>query len=82
MPSACIVAAPLAYAMMAYTCASLLYIVVSSVYLDTPFRDSLSPDQLRIKQDSAQKRAALFASSLALSGGALWLIRPLRSCPL
>ena len=81
MPSACIVAAPLAYAMLAYTCASLMYLTVSSVFLETPFRDSLSTQQLCIKRKSARQRGALFAGSLALSCGALWLLRPLRSCP-
>ena len=69
----------LAYAMSAYSLASLLYILATR-NIGTPLRDSYTAEQLEIKKDSAYKRARIFYMSLAISILILFLIKPFNKC--
>ena len=49
----------LAYAMAVY-CAASLYYIIRTRSVGTPFRDSLTPKQIKIKKESANIRRNIF----------------------
>lgn len=65
----------LAYVASAYLLASAVYLL-STVWIGTPFRDSLTDEQRRIKKNAACVRGASFGAGLALSILVLALWRP------
>ena len=70
----------LAYVSIAYTLACVLYLVlVRWTNVGTPFHDSLWPEQIAIKKQSARKRAVIFWTSVALAVALLAVLRPLRA---
>ena len=73
------VVAALAYAALAYAmaCAGYLLIVRCSG-IGTPFRDSLTPRQEAIKDESARTRAYTFGVAVAVAVLILLLMRPIR----
>lgn len=68
--SVCRVPITLAYLFTAYVIASVLYMVATAC-MGTPFKDSLTPSQLRIKRKAAAARGRIFMHGLL--GGALLL---------
>ena len=63
---------------------ALAYIVTATVYwittrfVGTPFRDSLTEEQERIKQRSARTRGLIFVLSALFAAALLAVTRPLR----
>ena len=69
----------LAYAMLVYVMASIGYILLTRC-VGTPFRDSLTPQQLKIKATSASIRGSIFWGSLCLSILIVWIWSPFQKC--
>ena len=66
----------LAYAATAYLIASLIYLFVSYCCLDTPFRKSLTAEQIRIKTLSAKTRSQVFWGGIIAGIIILWWLKP------
>ncbi len=69
--------AGLAYVALAYLCTSIIYIVVSRC-VGTPFRDSLTDEQLEIMKKSKKTRGCIALVGLLVSICILVAFRPLR----
>ena len=48
--------------------------------IGTPFRDSLTKEQIEIKQKSSGVRKRIFITGIAIGLGLLIIIRPFASC--
>jgi hypothetical protein len=77
--SYCRISVVLAYAMSIYTVASLYYIIRTRS-VGTPFKDSLTPQQLQIKKESAKVRSNIFYQRVGLAFAALLIFRPFSKC--
>ncbi len=77
--SVCKVPVILAYMMTVYTLASLYYIIVAGS-IGTPFKDSLTSDQNKIKADSARVRSLIFSRGVVISAVIVILLRPYELC--
>jgi hypothetical protein len=66
----------LAYLALAYLIASGVYLCASACCLDTPFRKSLTAQQISIKQYSSSVRRKVFLFGLVLAVGILYLWKP------
>ena len=75
----CTISKYLAYAMLAYTFASIYYMVMTR-NIGTPFRDSLTPEQLQIKADAASLRGSIFYQGIGFATVAIYLYQPFESC--
>ena len=75
----CKVSIYLAYAMAVYFISSLYYIVRTR-YVGTPFNDSLTPKQRKIKKESAGVRRNIFYQGIALSAILMFLLKPFKPC--
>ena len=69
----------LAYAMAVYCLASIYYFVRSRS-VGTPFADSLTPEQIEIKNYSASVRKTLFVEGIVLAALVLLFMKPFESC--
>ena len=69
----------LAYFMAAYLMASILYLALTA-NIGTPFKDSLSLEQLKIKRAASKKRSRVFLISFILSGVLLVMSKPFKEC--
>ena len=69
--------AALAYVALAYTLASLGYLVMTRRF-GTPFVDSLTPAQRELKARSAARRRDAFLTAALLATALLLVLRPLR----
>tara|TARA_Y100001970_G_C14041308_1_gene753885 strand:+ start:52 stop:288 length:237 start_codon:yes stop_codon:yes gene_type:complete len=77
--SYCKISIYLAYAMAIYTIASLYYIIRTRS-VGTPFKDSLSEKQLKIKKESAKVRRGIFYQGVGIAFVALLIFRPFSKC--
>jgi hypothetical protein len=77
--SYCRISVVLAYAMSIYTVASIYY-VIRTRSVGTPFKDSLTPQQLQIKKESAKVRSNIFYQGVGLAFAALLIFRPFSKC--
>jgi len=75
----CTVSVYLAYTMTAYFFASIYYLIVSR-FVGTPFYDSLSKKQLKIKQKSVITRRNIFYQGTIISLIGLILFKPFHVC--
>ena len=75
----CFVPYYLAYAMAAYTMASILYISFTR-NIGTPLKDSYTKEQLAIKKKSASKRRKIFYTSLLGAVILLIVTKPFHKC--
>lgn len=66
----------LAYAALAYLIASIIYLLTSACCLETPFKNSLSQEQIQIKVFSAKIRREVFCGSLLVAIIVLLIFRP------
>ena len=73
-------AVDLAYSMLAYIGACVGYLLLTRD-MGTPFMDSLTPEQRRIKEYSVDVRTCAFTKALGITILALILLRPLRRQP-
>lgn len=69
----------LAYLMAAYVFASIYYLIMTRK-VGTPFRDSLTKEQLEIKNKSASVRKNIFFTGIMLGLVLLLIFRPFASC--
>ena len=74
----CKISIYLAYAMLIYTFASVYYLV-RTVNVGTPFKDSLSKEQIIIKK-SADKRRRIFRNGILLGLLYICLAKPFKLC--
>ena len=79
MLTSCKVPIYLAYAMAAYSLASLFY-MVSTRNVGTPLKDSYSKEQLTIKYKSKKVRGNIFYMSLLAAIVILFLVKPFHKC--
>lgn len=66
----------LAYAALAYFIASGVYLFASACCLETPFRNSLTPQQIQIKQFSKNIRGNVFIAGLVIAILILFFWKP------
>ena len=75
----CTISKYLAYGMLVYTFASVYYMIMTR-NIGTPFKDSLSPEQLQIKAGAASLRKSIFYQGISLAAVAIYLYQPFESC--
>lgn len=75
----CEISVYLAYTMAAYFCASIYYLIVSR-FVGTPFYDSLTKAQQKIKSKSANIRRNIFYQGSIISLIGLILFKPFHNC--
>lgn len=75
----CEISIILAYAMSTYIIASLYYLIFTRI-VGTPFNDSLTEEQIKIKNQSANKRRAIFYTGIVFAMGILYFIQPFSEC--
>ncbi len=66
----------LAYAALAYLIASIIYLLTSACCLETPFKNSLTTEQIRIKLFSAKIRREVFCGALVIAIIVLFIFQP------
>ncbi len=69
----------LAYGMAIY-CISSIYYLVRTRSVGTPFKDSLTPKQIKIKKESANIRRNIFYQGIAGSAIILFFFQPFKKC--
>ncbi len=69
----------LAYGMAIYCIASIYYLVRTRS-VGTPFKDSLTPKQIKIKKASANVRRNIFYQGIAGSAIILFFFQPFKKC--
>ena len=75
----CEISVLLAYGMSAYIIASIYYLIFTRA-VGTPFNDSLTQEQISIKNKSAGKRRAVFYTGIILAIGVLYFLQPFNEC--
>lgn len=75
----CKVPVVLAYIMTVYTLASLYYLIMTHD-IGTPFKNTLTPEQLRIKKESARIRGYIFSKGVLLSAISMVILQPYAMC--
>ena len=75
----CIISIYLAYAMAIYCIASIYYLLRTGS-VGTPFKDSLTPKQIKIKKESANVRRNIFYQGIAGSVVILFFFQPFKKC--
>lgn len=76
---ACRISIYLAYTMAVYCIASLFYLIRTKD-IGTPFKDSLSPKQKKIKKESSAKRRSIFIQGIVGGTALLFFFQPFRKC--
>ena len=69
----------LAYGMAIYCIASIYYLVRTRS-VGMPFKDSLTPKQIKIKKESANVRRNIFYQGIAGSAIILFFFQPFKKC--
>jgi len=69
----------LAYGMAIYCIASIYYLVRTRS-VGTPFKNSLTPKQIKIKKESANVRRNIFYQGIAGSAIILFFFQPFKKC--
>lgn len=75
----CVVSVYLAYAMSVYCLASIYYFVITRS-IGTPFKDSLTEKQIKIKRESTKKRKTIFLQGLGAGIVLMILTQPFNKC--
>jgi len=75
----CILTVLFAYLATAYLGASAYYMIATKNY-GTPFKNSLTQEQLKIKKSAAGKRYRAFLTGLILSVVLLLITKPFHKC--
>ena len=75
----CIMSIYLAYGMAIYCLACIWYLVFTRG-IGTPFNDSLSEKQIKIKNESATKRRYIFYAGIIVSCIFLYGLKPFHKC--
>ena len=77
--SYCKISVVLAYTMSIYTIASIYYLVRTRS-VGTPFKDTLTKEQIKIKKESAKIRSNIFYQGIGVAFICLLLFRPFSKC--
>ena len=77
--SYCKISVVLAYAMSIYTIASIYYFIRTRS-VGTPFKDSLTEEQKKIKKESSKIRSNIFYQGVGLAFLSLIIFRPFSKC--
>ncbi len=75
----CTISVYLAYGMAAYVIASIYYLI-RTMYVGTPFKDSLNAKQMAIKKQSAGVRRNIFYQGIATAIVGLAIFKPFHKC--
>ena len=75
----CRISIYLAYAMTVY-CVASLYYIIRTRSVGTPFKNSLTPKQIKIKKESANVRRNIFYQGIAGSAAVLFFFQPFKKC--
>ena len=75
----CKISIYLAYTMAVYSIASVYYLIARTS-VGTPFGDSLTKEQLEIKQKSKKVRARIFRMGILLAIIILFVTKPFEKC--
>lgn len=75
----CVISVYLAYGMAVY-CLACIYYLIMTRNIGTPFKDSLTEKQKRIKNESAKVRRATFLQGLAAAALLMGLTQPFSKC--
>jgi hypothetical protein len=75
----CEVPIVLAYAMMTF-CIACIYYKIQTRHIGTPFKNSLTIAQLKIKIESAKKRKDIFMQGLFLGIVGISVFKPYSNC--
>lgn len=75
----CTISIYLAYAMLIYTISSIFYLLMTR-NIGTPFNDSLTKEQIIIKNKSANIRKKIFYMGLIFGLFICFIMKPFKSC--
>jgi len=75
----CVISVYLAYGMAIY-CLACVYYLVMTRDVGTPFKDTLSQKQLKIKRESAKVRKTIFCQGVAASLLLMVITQPFNKC--
>ena len=75
----CQVPVVLAYFLTIYTIGSIVYLILTQS-LGTPFADSLTEEQLKIKQQAVSDRSRIFYLALFIGTVLMIIWKPFKSC--
>ena len=75
----CAISFHFAYAMIIYILGSIYYLLRTRT-IGTPFNDSLTDEQRKIKNESANRRRMVFYQGLLLSIVVVYVMPPLKAC--
>ena len=75
----CKISNAFAYMMFAYIIGIIYYIIFTRT-IGTPFKDSLTPEQIAIKNESAIQRRIIFYTGLVGAAIILYVTRPFSGC--
>ena len=75
----CVISVYLAYGMAIYVLASIYYLVMTR-NIGTPFKDSLTEKQRKIKRESAKQRKTIFYQGIGASIVFMVLTQPFNKC--
>ena len=75
----CIMSIYLAYGMLAYTIASIYYTFMT-MNIGTPFKNSLTPEQLKIKKEAAYTRGNIFYQGIVVGIILIFIFKPFADC--
>ena len=79
MSNVCKISRYLAYGMAIYTFASIYYLIMTRD-IGTPFNDSLTAEQIMIKDESTKVRKEIFYIGLGIGAFILYIIDPFKRC--
>jgi len=79
MSNECKLSRYLAYGMAIYTFASIYYLIMT-FNIGTPFKDSLTINQIKIKEKSIRVRKTIFYTGLTIGVVFLYIIDPFKKC--
>ena len=75
----CKISVYLAYAMAIY-CISSIYYLIRTRWVGTPFNDSLTSEQLKIKEESSGVRRNIFIQGIVLGLLIILIFKPFSKC--
>ena len=75
----CTMSITLAHGMLIYILASVFYLLRTRT-IGTPFNDSLTEEQKKIKRESANVRRTIFYSGVAIGVVSMFIFRPFSRC--
>jgi hypothetical protein len=75
----CVISKYLAYTMLTYTFASIFYFFMTKK-IGTPFKDSLTQEQLVIKKTASSLRGNIFCKGIIISLYLIYIFKPFESC--